>query len=81
MFEFFDDDDDDDDEDDDDDDDDDNINLVWWHFHHVVPYKIQYKLKSVSHVSLTNFPYPFLQGAPLDMVSFTLLECTNMAAD
>ena len=26
-------------------------------------YKIEYKLKSASHVSLTNQPHPFLQGA------------------
>ena len=38
-------------------------NLVLWHCHQVAPCKISYKLKSASHVSLTNFLHPFLQRA------------------
>ena len=40
-----------------------NNNLVWWHCHRDAPYKLWYKLKSASHVSLTYQPHPFLQGA------------------
>ena len=41
------------------------IIIIWFGDtdHRVAPYRIWYKLKSASYVSLTNYTYPFLQGS------------------